>query len=45
MAEEGIIINPWGQYFLLTKEMINGIFDEIEKAENQSGLPSDQTAG
>lgn len=38
MAEAGIIINPWGQYFLLTKEMINGIFDEIEKAEQQEGL-------
>ena len=36
MAEDGIIINPWGQYFLLTKKMINGIFDEIEKTENQS---------
>lgn len=27
MAEAGIIINPWGQYFMLTKELINLILD------------------
>ena len=27
MQEEGIIINPWGESFLLTKELINAILE------------------
>ena len=33
MAEEGIIINPWGKSFLLTKSLINLILD-ADKPEN-----------
>ena len=27
MHEEGIIINPWGESFMLTKELIQMMFD------------------
>lgn len=33
MSEAGIIINPWGQSFMLTKELINLILD-ADKPEN-----------
>lgn len=33
MAEAGIIINPWGQSFMLTKELINLILD-ADKPDN-----------
>ena len=33
MAEEGIILNPWGKSFLLTKELINLIL-EADKPQN-----------
>ena len=33
MAEDGVIINPWDKPFLLTKEMINVIF-EADKPQN-----------
>jgi len=34
MAEEGIILNPWGKSFMLTKELIQAILD-ADKPDNQ----------
>ena len=35
MAEEGVVINPWGQSFLLTKDMIKLIL-QVRKERNKS---------
>ena len=35
MAEEGVVINPWGQSFLLTKDMIRLIL-QVRKERNKS---------
>lgn len=34
ISEEGVIINPWGEYFMLSKEAIKLIF-EADKPKNQ----------
>ncbi len=33
MMEDGFIINPWGQYFFLTKELMKLILDVVDRQE------------
>ena len=35
MAEEGIILNPWGQSFLLTKDLIQLILQVNEEGSTK----------